>query len=834
MAATTAAVFRRVRGKRGGRSAVAWVDVLEPRRLLSYDVGFVNAVPANEGSYSPGQVISVTFTFANNGTVASPATRFFALLGTSEFFDGQGNTNPDEPPDSGGAGFGGVLFDVGDGAELGPVAAGDTVNVTLTLPVSDGVFSGGPYFIGVFVGFNDVQFLLNDANPDNNFGVSSRATITIVGGVPGGGQGGNPSPAVGRLDPTFGDDGSGIATSVVAVANVQTLGTVFDPATGGQWALARVGGSGSDGAGAGGGETEVGVSPLRLLRFGSDGRLDTTLGDGGLVPVPLADVVLPAATLVRAADGSVFVAANTLTGGGVAKFTPAGVLDESFAGGGVLAGLAVDGRGVVVLTSAGPLGDGVLLAGSVGELGARDFAVVRVTSTGLDGAFGSGGVLVADLGGDDVAATVVVQPDGAAVVGGSSGRRLAAVRLTPAGQRDARFGVRGVFLGSLRAGFDERVLVGASGQGGTVYLGGYSASPDGSSSAGFVLRLTRAGRADGGFGRRGFVQLALPGSLAAVNSLLATPDRGVLVGAQFAGSLVDAGQDRVGGALVRLEGRGRPVATFGTNGVSVVFELPVGPATAGDGGEFAEFLATREGASVGVPGGRVRSLASESVGGQSQLRVAQLVADGADLAPLFTRPVPATLRPGRRAAVSVQVSNLGTLPAVGSTSLTLSLVPAVSGPGNVQVGGRVGQANVRVKLNAGQSRPQSVRIVPPPGAAGLYSLVARLSPAAAVGDISLDNDAAAAPNQVQVGVPGAGALAMASMSFPVAMVRVAEAEPLPPVVSSARFPTAGGPPTGGATGLVGPRPAGSVGAADALTATPGATGELFSSEPVLP
>lgn len=820
---------RRERSWNRGPLSTAVVDGLESRRLLSYDVGFVNAVPANEGSYSPGQVLSVTFTFSNNGNAASPATRFYALLGTSEFFDGQGNGNPDEPQDPSGAGFGGLLFDVGDGAELGPIAAGDTVSVTLTLPVSDGVFSGGPYFIGVFVGYNDVQFLLNDANPDNNFGVSSRPTITIIGGVSGGGQGGNPSPAVGRLDPTFGDDGSGIATSVVAVANVQTLGTVFDPATGGQWALARVGG-----AALGGGETEVGVSPLRLLRFGSDGRLDTTLGDGGLVTVPLADVVLPAATLVRAADGSVFVAANTLTGGGVAKFTPAGVLDESFAGGGVLAGLAVEGRGPVVLTSAGPLGDGVLLAGSVGEVGARDFAVVRLTSTGLDEVFGSGGVLVADLGGDDVAATVVVQPDGAAVVGGSSGRRLAAIRLTPAGQRDVRFGVRGVFLGSLRAGFDERVLVGASGQGGTVYLGGYSASPDGSSSAGFVLRLTRAGRADGGFGRRGFVQLTLPGSLAAVNSLLATPDRGVLVGAQFSGSLVDVGQDRVGGALVRLEGRGRPVATFGTNGVSVVFELPVGPATAGDGGEFAEFLATREGASVGVPGGKVRSLASESVGGQSQLRVAQLVADGADLAPLFTRPVPATLRPGRRAAVSVQVSNLGTLPAVGSTSLTLSLVPAVSGPGNVQVGGRVGQANVRVKLNAGQSRPQSVRILPPPGAAGLYSLVARVSPAAAVGDISLDNDAAAAPNQVQVGVPGAGAMAMATMSFPVAMVRVAEAEPLPPVVSSARFPTAAALLTGGDSGLVGPRPAGSVGAADALAEPSGATGELFSSEPVLP
>lgn len=796
------------RGIRAGRWHPPVVDALEPRRLLSYDVGFVNAFPANAGAYSPGQNITVTFQFVNNGNTASPATRFYALLGTSRFFDeGGGDTGGGEDP--GQAGFGGTLFDVSEGLSLKELSAGETLDVTVTLPVGDGVFTGGPYFIGVFVGLGDTQFLQQDANPGNNFGVSQEALITIVDGVPPRGQGGsNPSPAVGRLDPSFGDGGSGVATSVVNVPNLQTLGTVFDPATGGQWGVARVVGPAGSESGA--------TSTLRLLRFGPDGRLVAGFGDGGLVNVPLTDVILPPAKLARAADGSVFVAANTLGGGAVVKFTSEGVLDASFGVGGVVSGLSVEGRGALTLYAAAAHPSGLIVAGSVGGLGSRDFAVARLAGSGLDTSFGTAGVLTADLGADDVAAAAVVHADGSVVVAGSSGSRLAAIRVTATGQRDLRFGVRGVFLGSVRPGSDERVLVGAAGQGGTTYLGGYSATPGGTSSVAFVLRLSRAGRADGAFGRRGLVELALPGSLAVVNSVLPTPDKGVLVAAQFAASAGDAGQGRVGGALVRLDARGRPVQRFGTNGIAVVFEPPVGPATAGDVAEFAEFLAQREGASVAVPGGRVRALATETDGvTTTTVQVAQLVADGADLAPRFTRPVPSVLRAGRRASVPVQLSNLGTLPAAGQTELALTLVPTQAGPGSTQIGGRVGLANLRVKLNAGQSRSQTVRVLVPAGASGLYTLLARVNPSSAVNDVSSTNNLATAPNQVTV--PGAAGASTAGMSFPMALVRVAEDVPASNVFSSAPV----------VSGVVGP--AGGAGS-DADEEPDGATAGLFAGE----
>lgn len=797
---------------RGARRQV-WMEWLEDRRLLSFDLAFVDAV-TTPGVYQPGQTISVDFTFANNGTVESPQTRYFLYLATDEFINGRGGGN--EGDEYGVlAGYGGLLFDAPDGLPLAPIGPGQRVPINLTLPVGGVVFNGGPYFIFVIVGLDDPTLALNDSDFSNNFGQSSQAQITIVNGFdpfnPGGGI--VPEPVVGRLDPDFGDDGSGVATSTVEVPNLQTLATVFDPVGNVQYALASTGGGGEVGAG------------LALLRFGNDGRLDLGFGEQGVLALPVATggsgVGLLGASLLRSDDGALFVTANTALGALVAKFTSVGTFDARFGVNGVVSGLSVSGGAAFTANSLlmAPNG-GVYLLGSVGDAGRRDLAVLRIGADGNpDPAFGSAGSVVLDLGGDDVASVGFLQADGALVMAGSSGSRLAAVRVSGAGVRDLRFGTRGTFLGNVRAGFDERFTTAAAGLKGAIYLGGYSATADGSGSSAFVLRLGRTGRPEAPFGRRGIALLDVGSPLASVNTLVGTPDGGVLVAAQFASSLSDAAAGRLGAALVRLEGRGRLVTTFGENGVARVFEPGVGPAAAGDAGEFADFVATREGAVASVPGGRVRSLASDPGATSSTVRVAQLVADGADVAPLFTRPVASSLRPGARANVQVQVSNLGTLPASGAATMSLSLVPVATGPGGGAGGGQVGQATVRVKLNSGQSRNQPVRISVPRTAAGLFTVVARLAPSEALGDIGRSNNTASAPNQVQIGALSAR---MSGMVLPLSMVRISPppSEPGEPEgVISGGWPVLPGGVTGGLPG-------------ESESAEPGATGELFSEEPV--
>jgi uncharacterized delta-60 repeat protein len=93
-------------------------------------------------------------------------------------------------------------------------------------------------------------------------------------------------------------------------------------------------------------------------------------------------------------------------------------------------GLSPDGRIVIVGFTADPF----------------DIVVTRLRAGGRpDVAFGLEGTAEIDFGGRDMATGVVVQPDGAIVVGGITavGHDMAAARLLPDGRLDPRFGSGG-------------------------------------------------------------------------------------------------------------------------------------------------------------------------------------------------------------------------------------------------------------------------------------------------------------------------------------------------------------------------------------------------------
>ena len=103
----------------------------------------------------------------------------------------------------------------------------------------------------------------------------------------------------------------------------------------------------------------------------------------------------------------------------LARFNPDGTLDPSFGSSGTvrtdLAGASDEARALVLQT------DGKLVAaGHTVSGGNSDFALVRYNSNGtLDSSFGSGGMVVTDLGGnDDEADALVLQPDGKLVAAG--------------------------------------------------------------------------------------------------------------------------------------------------------------------------------------------------------------------------------------------------------------------------------------------------------------------------------------------------------------------------------------------------------------------------------
>lgn len=159
-----------------------------------------------------------------------------------------------------------------------------------------------------------------------------------------------------------------------------------------------------------------------------NGDLDTTLA-GGTVR---EDFPVAASTGAVGADGSIFAAGSTVPSRniGIARLTPAGLFDTSFAGTGTASiDLGSNDDSVDAMTLLQPVGTPVLAGGAKGTRDRADFALVRLTAGGLpDPTFSEDGRLTVDLSGDfDDADSIVQQPDGKLLVAGTAGDTKAGV-----------------------------------------------------------------------------------------------------------------------------------------------------------------------------------------------------------------------------------------------------------------------------------------------------------------------------------------------------------------------------------------------------------------------
>ena len=268
---------------------------------------------------------------------------------------------------------------------------------------------------------------------------------------------------------------------------------------------------------------------LALVRYNSNGSLDSSFGSGGEVVVSTGSLrssfTLHSASVAIQPDGKIVVATNTATASGgpmtsadmlVLRFNPNGSLDTSFGTNGkadiqvsqgftVARGVAVLGNGDIVVAGTDPRGTNF-----VGTSSAAVFVVAELTSSGaLDTTFGPGGqgynyttfpltanvkyygvdALCVDASGDILLGGVVP---------GSSTGLDQVVRYTPSGLIDTTFGNQGVF--ELPFGW----LWGVEGigvqSGGQIVVGFSSNSGTGVGA----VRLTSNGTIDTSFGANGY------------------------------------------------------------------------------------------------------------------------------------------------------------------------------------------------------------------------------------------------------------------------------------------------------------------------------------------
>ena len=277
-------------------------------------------------------------------------------------------------------------------------------------------------------------------------------------------------------------------------------------------------------------------------------------------------------TFIASAAGRLFLGVNdnffgdnsgawtaTITVGTIV--TPTGALDSSFGTNGKV--FTSFGNHDAIATALAIQPDGkAVVAGYASNGSDNDWVVARYNPDGsLDAGFGSGGTVITDLGGNDVAFAVALQIDGKIVVGGytnSSGlSHWVLARFNTDGSLDTSFGSGGKVITGLRGG--GSTVRGLVIQGdGKIVAAGYSGN--GFEDDVTLVRYNTDGSLDNSFGSGGTVTTPI-GTF---------NDRGNALALQPAGKLVVLGDFDAGGHddifLARYNTDGSLDTGFGSGG----------------------------------------------------------------------------------------------------------------------------------------------------------------------------------------------------------------------------------------------------------------------------
>ena len=358
--------------------------------------------------------------------------------------------------------------------------------------------------------------------------------------------------APGDLDPTFGtggmvttDLGGGSQANGAAVQSdgkVVVAGVEFGSTGNGSFVVARYAANGSlDPSFGTGGKTTTAISKsswaygmalqpdgrivaagfsqinggkqrFALVRYRTDGHLDTTFGSGGKA-LTTWGAGGEALGVALAPDGKIVAAGWSVATGSeqfaLARYKSNGHLDTSFGKAGRVS--SVLGKTSAIQAVAVQADGKIVAAGYVttptSNGGVFHFAVARYLVNGSpDPSFGTNGVTVSAVTGLDIARAVAIQPDGKIVVAGhrgAPGSSFAVARYDTTGHPDPQFGTGGVAITDFGNG-SVAFAVGVTSAGNVIAAG--FAYPPGQFRGNFALAsFTSTGVLDPSFGTGGKV-----------------------------------------------------------------------------------------------------------------------------------------------------------------------------------------------------------------------------------------------------------------------------------------------------------------------------------------
>ena len=302
-----------------------------------------------------------------------------------------------------------------------------------------------------------------------------------------------------------------------------------------------------------------------LVRYSTDGSLDSTFGSTGIVTTTFSTTSTDYAyALAIQSDGKLVAAGYTGGNFGLARYNSDGSLDTTFGTSGKVTtgvGTGTDYAYALALQS-----DGKIVAAGYAYVAAsnNDFALVRYNAAGsLDTTFGTGGKVITPIGAtSDMARAVAIQSGGQIVVAGmlsnTPGNKVALARYTSTGILDTTFGTAGSVTTSCGSTYEELYSIATQSDGKTVAVG--SANYGGTSGI-LLIRYNANGTLDTGFGTGGIVTTSIGTSSNYGRAVILQSDGRIVVGGYAYGT------SSYDFALVRYNSDGSLDTTFGTGGV---------------------------------------------------------------------------------------------------------------------------------------------------------------------------------------------------------------------------------------------------------------------------
>ncbi len=288
-----------------------------------------------------------------------------------------------------------------------------------------------------------------------------------------------------------------------------------------------------------GGGSYKGTGGTLLVRYNSDGTIDKSFGNEGVVVTDFGGPIDDLYGVAVQKDGKILTAGSLgkKIDAGVIRYMPNGSIDSSFGKNGTaLTDLGNDENvtAIDLQTDGKILITGVTVDGSNGK-SSRTYFVIRYNTDGsLDKKFGEQGSILTTLDRELEINCLEIQPDGKIIIGGVyaylAGAKYLLIRYMPDGSLDQSFGVGGFVkasfegnninlqLNSIALQQDSKIVIG----GGTGEAYKFYAE---------LARFNNDGATDKTFGNGGQIVVTKEGTNAVVvQSVMVQPDGKIIAG----------------------------------------------------------------------------------------------------------------------------------------------------------------------------------------------------------------------------------------------------------------------------------------------------------------